>query len=87
MKKLGLANTKTGISWWNDARKLSNKAIKKYNKFVDGDTSAKKLNKKCKEIYNELYGMSIDYSENWDVIVQALINAGENTDWYTKFEW
>lgn len=82
MEKLESMNISTAIDWWNDARKISNKAIKQYNKFVDGKICVCKLEKKLKKHYAKLREYTVDYSEDWGTMVSAC----NDTEWYKGFD-
>ena len=85
MKTLELADTNTGIDWWDACRELSNKAVKHYNKCIKGKKSISKLNIKCQRIYEELLENAVDYSSDWDVIRDYLEENNEDVSWYTYF--
>ena len=65
--------------------KLSNKALKGYNKCINGKKSVHKLNLKCEKVYKELKEAVVDYSEDWDIIVDYLESKNENISWYHGF--
>jgi hypothetical protein len=87
MVKLDYQKTNTAIPWWNKCRKISNKAVKAYNRCLDDEISLDVLNKKCKRQYERLKGHHIDYRTNWNVIIDLLELAGKDISWYTAFEW
>jgi hypothetical protein len=77
-------NESTSIRWWNECRKIANKAIDAYNRLIlgDEDLTLKKAFLEFKMSYLNLKNESVDYSVDFDTMAKYYTDQGLDVSFY-----
>ena len=80
-----LYDVNTPVEWWNDNRKIMNRAVLAFNKCQAELMSAEDACKEIHLVYLELDTKNADYSEDFDKFVSYFRDKGLDMDWYQGF--
>ena len=75
----------TGISWWDENRSVANRAIDAYNLWILGEMDVKTARVQIALAYAELQDETVDYSEDFNAMTGALLEAGQDIAFYYGF--
>ena len=85
MRLLKRMNDSTGISWWDENRSIANRAIDAYNLWILGETDVRTARVSIALAYAELQDETVDYSEHFNAMTGALLEAGQDITFYYGF--